>query len=309
MRLAIIILGATLLAAPQFARAADTPEWETCISVTKSGAERLPACSAVIEGKKQEGRKLAAAYCIRGNDLTEKGEFDAALKDLNAAIEIEPTYACAFNNRARVYGFKGDYDRAIADYDEAIRLAPGMALAYNNRGDAFFHKGQLERAIVDFDAAIAINPAYAGAYGNRAFALYRLRDYAGAIENYSIEIRIQPNLLAYINRGDAYRDSEQLDRAAADYGEAIRLAPSDARGWRNRGLVRLFQGKYKAGIADYDKALRYDPADAASWNNRAQAKMRSGDKKGAIADFRKTIELQPGLENAVAALKQLGATP
>jgi hypothetical protein len=36
--------------------------------------------------------------------------------------------------------------------------------------------------------------------------------------------------MAYINRGNAYRDSEQLDRAIADFAEVIRLAPTDARG-------------------------------------------------------------------------------
>jgi tetratricopeptide (TPR) repeat protein len=43
-------------------------------------------------------------------------------------------------------------------------------------------------------------------------------------------------VLAYINRGNVYRDIEELDRAAADYGAAIKLDPKDARGWRNRGL-------------------------------------------------------------------------
>src|SRR3954468_4577474 len=70
-----------------------------------------------------------------------------------------------------------------------------------------------------------------------------------------------------------------LDRAAADHAEVIKLAPSDARCWRNRGLIRLFQGDNKAGIADYDKALQYDPADVFSWNNRGQAKLRLGDKR------------------------------
>jgi Flp pilus assembly protein TadD len=88
-----------------------------------------------------------------------------------------------------------------------------------------------------------------------------------------------------------------------------RIAPNDARGWRNRGLIRLFQENYKEGIADYDRALQYDPADAFSWNNRGIAKMRSGDKKGAIADFRKALELKPGLETATASLKKLGAKP
>jgi tetratricopeptide (TPR) repeat protein len=114
-------------------------------------------------------------------------------------------------------------------------------------------------------------------------------------------------VLAYINRGNVYRDTEQLDRAAADYGEATRIAPTDARGWRNRGMIRLYQGDNKAGLADYDQALQYDPADAYSWNNRGQAKRRLGDKQGAIADFRKALEINPSLRTARDGLQQLGA--
>ena len=47
-------------------------------------------------------------------------------------------------------------------------------------------------------------------------------------------------------RGNAYRASEQLDRAEADYASVIRIAPTDARGWRNRGLIRLFKGNNKS---------------------------------------------------------------
>src|SRR6185295_4005487 len=207
MRYAVIAGVALLLAAPQLARADDTPEWKTCISVTNIGAERLPACTAVIEGKTETGRRLAGAYCIRGNDLTEKGELDAALADLNEAIAIDPTYACAFNNRGRVYNFKRDYDRAIADYDEAIRLNPRFAIAFNNRGDAWHKKGDLDRAIADFTEALNINPNYAKTLGNRGWVYYRKRDYARALEDFSAEIKIAPSLLAYINRGNVYRDT------------------------------------------------------------------------------------------------------
>jgi tetratricopeptide (TPR) repeat protein len=89
----------------------------------------------------------------------------------------------------------------------------------------------------------------------------------------------------------------------------IKLAPTDARGWRNRGLIRLFKGDNKGGIADYDKALQYDAADVDSWNNRGQAKARSGDRKGAIADLKKALELQPDLKTPREALQKLGAAP
>src|SRR6187401_2287020 len=83
-----------LLVAPPFANAEDTAEWTTCISVTNSGAERLAACTAVIDSRAETGRRLAGAYCIRCHELTEKRELDAALADLNEAIKIDATYAC-----------------------------------------------------------------------------------------------------------------------------------------------------------------------------------------------------------------------
>ncbi len=184
-----------------------------------------------------------------------------------------------------------------------------FALAYNNRGDAWHHKGDLDRAIADFDEAIRLDPSLALAYGNRGYVLHQQRTFAPRDRGLQRPDQDRAERARLYHRGNAYRDTEQLERAAADYTSAIRLAPNDARGWRNRGLIRLFQENYKAGIADYDKALEYDPADAYSWNNRGQAKLRLNDKKGAIADFRKALEVRPGLHTATTALRQLGVAP
>src|SRR5690349_596389 len=167
-RFAALAFGAAaMLALPSLARADDTPAWKSCISTTNTGAERFASCTEVIEAKSETGRRLAAAYCIRGHENNEKRELDAALADLDEAIRLDPTYACSYNNRGRTYGFKGDYDRAIADYNEALKLNPNMAIAYNNRGDAYFHKRELDRAIADFSMAVQVAPNYAHAYGYR----------------------------------------------------------------------------------------------------------------------------------------------
>ena len=155
--------------------------------------------------------------------------------------------------------------------------------------------------------AIKSNPNLAIAYGNRGFAFSRKHDFTQAIRDFTTQIKLSPDVLSYINRGDAYAQSEQLDRASSDYAEVIKMAPEDARGWRNRGMIRLFQGDNKGGLADYDKALQYDPADVYSWNNRGQAKLRLGDKRGAIADFRKALQLSPDLRSARESLQRLGA--
>jgi len=217
------LLGAALVVSqPAPASAQSGPAWDTCIGTATKPDERVSACTAVIDAKidakidvkSERAKKLAVAYCNRGHGLTEQRELD----------------------------------RALADLDEAIRIDPGFALAYNNRGDAWLGKGDDERALADFNAAIKHNPSLAIAYGNRGYLYYRKRDMARAIADYTTQIRLAPDVLAYVNRGNAYRDSEQLDRAAGDYAEVTKLAPADARGWRNRGMIRLYQGDNKGGF-------------------------------------------------------------
>ena len=87
----------------------------------------------------------------------------------------------------------------------------------------------------------------------------------------------------------------------------IRIAPEDARGWRNHGLMHLMAEEWKEGIADYDQAIRFDPKDTFSWNNRAIAKREAGDRAGAIADLEQALALSPDMAEIKERLKELGA--
>jgi len=81
--------------------------------------------------------------------------------------------------------------------------------------------------------------------------------------------------IAYFNRGVAYRKKGEVDRAIADYTEAIALDPNDAIAYSNRGVA------YK----------------------------KKGDKEQAIADFRTALEINPSDQDAKEGLKRLGVTP
>jgi tetratricopeptide (TPR) repeat protein len=49
-------------------------------------------------------------------------------------------------------------DRAISCYDQAIQLDPQYALAYNNRGEAYEAENDPDHAIADFGQALKLNP-------------------------------------------------------------------------------------------------------------------------------------------------------
>lgn len=66
------------------------------------------------------------------------------------------------------------YKLAIQDYDKAIELNPNFAKAYNNRGKCYFALDKKLKSKSDFDKAIQINPYYTEAYSNREQVYFAL---------------------------------------------------------------------------------------------------------------------------------------
>ena len=69
-----------------------------------------------------------------------------------------------------VKGYINDYRSSIQDYNKAIELNPKYTYAYNNRGLAKVNLKDYRGAIQDYNKAIEINPNYADAYYNRGVA-------------------------------------------------------------------------------------------------------------------------------------------
>jgi Tfp pilus assembly protein PilF len=62
------------------------------------------------------------AYHVRASAYDTKGEYDLAISDLNIAIEIDPRFAEAYNNRAVVYCHMKENDKAREDLNKAQSL-------------------------------------------------------------------------------------------------------------------------------------------------------------------------------------------
>jgi tetratricopeptide (TPR) repeat protein len=64
---------------------------------------------------------------------------------------------------------------------------------------------------------------------------------------------------AYHLRGVAYRDKGDMDRAIADFSEAIRLNPRLASAYRDRGVAYRAKGDHGRAVADQERATQLDP--------------------------------------------------
>ena len=97
----------------------------------------------------------------------------------------------------------------------------------------------------------------------------------------------------YINRGTAYADKGQYDKAIADYTKAIEINPKDARAYIIRGVTYYRKGQYDQAISDYTKAIEINPKDARAYIIRGGAYADKGQYDQAISDYTKAIEINP----------------
>ena len=103
---------------------------------------------------------------------------------------------------------------------------------------------------------------------------------------------------------------QEDDRGIADFNEAIRLDPSLAEPYNNRGVAYQDKGDYDRAVADYTEAITIDPSHAAiAYRNRGHLFETQGRREEAIADFRQALSIDPKHKRSRDALKRLGLTP
>ncbi len=59
---------------------------------------------------------------------------------------------------------------------------------------------------------------------------------------------------AYNNRGNAYFEKGQHDKAISDHNKALEINPRDAEVYYNRGIAYTLKGKYDKAWEDVHKA-------------------------------------------------------
>jgi Tfp pilus assembly protein PilF len=77
-------------------------------------------------------RDEAKAHVKFGIEVAQKSLWKSALYHWEKAVEIDPTYAAAFNNLAVAYEHEGMFEKARKAYDQAMALDPKNASIRQN---------------------------------------------------------------------------------------------------------------------------------------------------------------------------------
>lgn len=130
------------------------------------------ARSAYIKVIKHQPENALALQLLGALFLQQK-RFSEALALLSKAIEIDPLYVDAYQNRAVLFKKTGDWSKALADFDVVFALKPN-AIAHFNRANLLDHMGAFDKALIEYDEAIRLDPEDESFFTNKCHLLLRL---------------------------------------------------------------------------------------------------------------------------------------
>ena len=109
---------------------------------------RISPTAEQIDAERAAGRRPIAV-----STYTAMGKFDEALADCNAVIEKMPKYQFVHvQPRRGLYG-KGDLDAALKDYNTVLGVNPNNVRAHSDRGQLFERRRDLAQARADYRSA------------------------------------------------------------------------------------------------------------------------------------------------------------
>ena len=220
--------------------------------------------------------ELASYYIERGYSHWRDGNLEKAYTYYSKAIQINPSFAEAYQNRGVVILEQAQAEKylwdqqavarsALADLDKAIELDPNDPFFYWDRGRIYAFQLDFDEAISDYTKAIELKPDFAAGYLDRGLVKAYSgpgmpRDAVGAIADFDKALALgSTNPIIYYNRGKTYLWLNESQKAVADFNKALELNPDDPKIYNARGLAYKMAGNKEAALSDYRLYLELAP--------------------------------------------------
>ncbi|MEL6834246.1 MAG: tetratricopeptide repeat protein [Bacteroidota bacterium] len=208
---------------------------------------------------------VAGAYHNRGLLKYHKlQDTTGALLDYNQAIEIdiEPKTGRFYLSRARCYVDLDSISNAIKDVRAAISINPNSKANYHASGIIKERVGNLDGALSDYAKALELDPKYAAAANNSGLILFQKEQYDEAIRLFNPLLEQTENAYAYNNRGYAQYKLGNLDKALVDCEKSMSLDSTNSWVHHNLGLIRFAMGQSDLACAYFSKAYELGKLEA-----------------------------------------------
>lgn len=299
---------------------------------TISGDPAIARLDAAIQAQPE----AADLYAERATMWFDKGNYEAAITDMQQALSLDSTNIDYHHNLADVYleyyrsrlalrtleraaALAPDnvgtqlrlaetqlilkqYPEAIQSLNEVIRVDPRNPEAYLLLSETFLETGDTARAIKAAEEATEIDPDMTDAFISLG-QLLQAKGFGRAEQYFAAAVAIDPNdPIALHAQADYLRDTEQLTAAIEAYRQASRVDRQYVAGYFNAGLLLMEQDSFARARAEFDLVVKNDPVHIRGFFFRGYASELLGDLAAARADYEVALRFAPDYALAQDAL-------
>ncbi|MCL2640168.1 MAG: tetratricopeptide repeat protein, partial [Phycisphaerales bacterium] len=150
----------------------------------------------------------------KAHELYERGDWEEALHELQAAIDINPYNASWYFNLGLTYDALNRFDDAIVAYRRALEMQPDDVEVLTALGHDCNRAGNFDEAIGFFQRVEAIDPSYEPGYCNRIASYAEQGDHEKAEEMFFLARQYKEKCpICYYNIGHSLFARGLFDRA------------------------------------------------------------------------------------------------
>jgi tetratricopeptide (TPR) repeat protein len=166
------------------------------------------------------GQGTPELQLITGKAHLNRGEYDDAVRDLEAAAQADPKLPFVHFNLGLAYVRKQDYERARAEFQKDLALEADVAFTYEQLGNVESTLQNEDEAAKNYRQAVKLDPRLASAHMGLAKIEERRRNYRVALAELDEVIQLDPgNASARYLRGQVLvrmgREKEGREELAA----------------------------------------------------------------------------------------------
>ncbi len=213
---------------------------------------RLIFCMSVNFRKRND-------FFKRGRLAFEAGQFEKAIHAFNKVIEWDPHDANAHTFRGLSHRKIRNFEAALKDLQEVVRIDPSHRVGYLNLGCVQRDAGKIDEALESLNKAEEGDSENPLVFQNRATAYILKINWEGGRSDCETALAIAPEgAAAYAILAHVHLGTGEQDLAEQTVARALELDPEEAEAYRVRGIIRCARDDLENGIADFIRAKEFN---------------------------------------------------
>ncbi len=230
----------------------------------------------------------------KAHELYERGHWQEALDELEAAIAINPYNGSWHYNLGLTYDALDRFSDAIQAYRSALQIDPDDVEVLLALGRDLNRAGEFDQAIVQFEHVEAVDASIEACYCHRIVAYAEKGDHERAEEMFYLARQYREKCpLCLYHVGNSLFSRGMFDRALWCWQQVQEIDPEYPQVHARIGDACWAKGQLAEARGHFIEELRSSPGDLDVLLDLGELLVEMGDLSAAAEKFRHVLELQP----------------